>query len=82
MSRATIKNIQGERYGQEKELEAVSYLGTSVYGDVKRAVWLFKCHRCGETFEKHTALIRAVKSCGGTQCRKYYSRKRRGVYQS
>lgn len=81
MSRTAVKNIQGERFGAEKEIEAITFLGTSNYIDTKAAEWLFKCHRCGDTFNKHTRNIRGVQSCGSTQCRKYYSRKRRGVYQ-
>lgn len=74
-----VKNIQGERFGQERELEALSYLGTKLYGDAVCAVWLFKCHRCGELLEKHTRNMRSAQSCGSTSCRKHYSRLRRGI---
>lgn len=74
-----IRNIQGQRFGREQEIEALTFLGTSIYVDASAAEWLFKCHRCGETFNKHTRNIRTVQSCGGTDCRKYYSRKRRNI---
>lgn len=80
MSRSgAIRDIQGQRFGREKEIEAVQFIGVSLYGDSKGAEWLMKCHRCGETFGKHLRNLRTAQSCGSNTCRKYYSRKRRGI---
>ena len=74
-----VKDLIGYKFGRENELEVVKLLGRVTTGEVKRALWEAVCHRCGNHFQLTNQNLKLRLTCGNTCCRKYYSKKRRGL---
>lgn len=72
-----VKDLKGQRFGREGELEVVELLGRKVTGEISRALWLVLCHRCSTTFESTNQNLKHRLTCGERSCRHYYHLKRK-----